>query len=233
MTIAENIKHLQENIADILSRLNRKDEITLVAVTKTHPVEIIETALQSGIEHIGENRVQEARRKIPFLQAPYKGFHFIGHLQSNKINQLLELKPFLIQSVHSLELAKKLHLALGRINRTQDILIQINSSEEFSKSGFSFAEVKNAICQISTYSTLHIKGLMTIGMLAEPELSRPLFAQMKSLFEEIKTLRLPHMEMQYLSMGMSNDYVQALEEGSNMLRIGTAIFGERNYGVNE
>ena len=233
MTIAENIKHLQENIADILSRLNRKDEITLVAVTKTHPVEIIETALQSGIEHIGENRVQEARRKIPFLQAPYKGFHFIGHLQSNKINQLLELKPFLIQSVHSLELAKKLHLALSRINRTQDILIQINSSEEFSKSGFSFAEVKNAICQISTYSTLHIKGLMTIGMLADPELSRPLFAQMKSLFEEIKTLRLPHMEMQYLSMGMSNDYVQALEEGSNMLRIGTAIFGERNYGVNE
>ena len=233
MTIAENIKHLQENIADILSRLNRKDEITLVAVTKTHPVEIIETALQSGIEHIGENRVQEARRKIPFLQAPCKGFHFIGHLQSNKINQLLELKPFLIQSVHSLELAKKLHLALGRINRTQDILIQINSSEEFSKSGFSFAEVKNAICQISTYSTLHIKGLMTIGMLADPELSRPLFAQMKSLFEEIKTLRLPHMEMQYLSMGMSNDYVQALEEGSNMLRIGTAIFGERNYGVNE
>ena len=233
MTIAENIKHLQENIADILSRLNRKDEITLVAVTKTHPVEIIETALQSGIEHIGENRVQEARRKIPFLQAPCKGFHFIGHLQSNKINQLLELKPFLIQSVHSLELAKKLHLALSRINRTQDILIQINSSEEFSKSGFSFAEVKNAICQISTYSTLHIKGLMTIGMLADPELSRPLFAQMKSLFEEIKTLRLPHMEMQYLSMGMSNDYVQALEEGSNMLRIGTAIFGERNYGVNE
>jgi len=233
MTIAENIKHLQENIADILSRLNRKDEITLVAVTKTHPVEIIETALQSGIEHIGENRVQEARRKIPFLQAPCKGFHFIGHLQSNKINQLLELKPFLIQSVHSLELAQKLHLALSRINRTQDILIQINSSEEFSKSGFSFAEVKNAICQISTYSTLHIKGLMTIGMLADPELSRPLFAQMKSLFEEIKTLRLPHMEMQYLSMGMSNDYVQALEEGSNMLRIGTAIFGERNYGVNE
>ena len=233
MTIAENIKHLQENIADILSRLNRNDEITLVAVTKTHPVEIIETALQSGIEHIGENRVQEARRKIPFLQAPCKGFHFIGHLQSNKINQLLELKPFLIQSVHSLELAQKLHLALSRINRTQDILIQINSSEEFSKSGFSFAEVKNAICQISTYSTLHIKGLMTIGMLADPELSRPLFAQMKSLFEEIKTLRLPHMEMQYLSMGMSNDYVQALEEGSNMLRIGTAIFGERNYGVNE
>ncbi len=233
MTIAENIKHLQENIADILSRLNRKDEITLVAVTKTHPVEIIETALQSGIEHIGENRVQEARRKIPFLQAPCKGFHFIGHLQSNKINQLLELKPFLIQSVHSLELAKKLHLALGRINRTQDILIQINSSEEFSKSGFSFAEVKNAICQISTYSTLHIKGLMTIGMLAEPELSRPLFAQMKSLFEEIKTLCLPNMEMQYLSMGMSNDYVQALEEGSNMLRIGTAIFGNRSYGVNE
>jgi len=107
MNIAENIKHLQDNIADILSRLNRKDEITLVAVTKTHPVEIIETALQSGIEHIGENRVQEARRKIPFLKVPYKGFHFIGHLQSNKINQVLELKPFLIQSVHSLELAKK------------------------------------------------------------------------------------------------------------------------------
>jgi len=130
-------------------------------------------------------------------------------------------------------LAQKLHLALGRTNRSQDILIQINSSSELSKSGFSFEEVKEAIWQIAAYPTLHIKGLMTIGMLAEAEVSRPLFAKMKYLFEEIKELTIPNVEMKYLSMGMSNDYVQALEEGSNMLRIGTGIFGERSYGANE
>jgi len=233
MNIAENIRYLQDNIAGILSRLGYKDEVTLVAVTKTHPVSVIESALQCGIEHIGENKVQEARKKIPLLKVPYKAFHFIGHLQSNKINQLLQLNPYLIQSVHSLELAEKLHSALETNNRTQDILIQINSSGETSKSGFSFVEAKDAIWRISNYSTLQIKGLMTIGKLAEAEVSRPLFVRMKSLFDEIKTLKIPGVEMQYLSMGMSDDYVQALEEGSNMLRIGTALFGERNYGENE
>ena len=233
MTIADNIKYLQDNIAGILSRLGYNDDVTLVAVTKTHPVSVIESALQCGIEHIGENKVQEARKKIPLLKVPYKAFHFIGHLQSNKINQLLQLNPYLIQSVHSLELAEKLHSALETNNRTQDILIQINSSGETSKNGFSFAEAKDAIWRISSYSTLQIKGLMTIGRLAEAEVSRPLFVRMKSLFEEIKTLNIPKVEMQYLSMGMSDDYVQALEEGSNMLRIGTALFGERNYGENE
>ena len=233
MKIAENIKYIQNNIAETISKMGRKDEVTLVAVTKTHPVEVIEIALQLGIEHIGENKVQEARRKIPMLKVPYQGFHFIGHLQSNKINQLLELKPCLIQSIHSLDLAQKLHLALGRTNRSQDILIQINSSSELSKSGFSFEEVKEAIWQIAAYPTLHIKGLMTIGMLAEAEVSRPLFAKMKYLFEEIKELTIPNVEMKYLSMGMSNDYVQALEEGSNMLSIGTGMFGERSYGANE
>jgi len=110
-------------------------------------------------------------RKVPLLNTEYDGFHFIGHLQSNKINQLLSLKPFLIHSIDSVYLAQKLHLALGRSNRIQDILIQINSSEEDSKSGLSFADVEEAIIKITKYSTLFIRGLMTIGKLDEPEAS--------------------------------------------------------------
>ncbi|MEN6445261.1 MAG: YggS family pyridoxal phosphate-dependent enzyme [Candidatus Cloacimonas sp.] len=233
MNIAANILRLQESISETLIRTGRTDEVTLIAVTKTHPVEVMEEALRAGIKHIGENKVQEARKKLPLLTVPYDSFHFIGHLQSNKINQLLDLKPTLIHSVHSLELAKRLHYALGRTNRTQDILIQINSSDEMSKSGFSFSEAAESIIRIAALSTLHIKGLMTIGMLGEKEISRPLFAKMKCLFEELKSLEIPGVEMKYLSMGMSDDYTIALEEGSNLLRIGTAIFGERNYGAGE
>jgi pyridoxal phosphate enzyme (YggS family) len=231
MSITENLSHIQKRIARILGSCQRSsEEITLIAVTKTHPVELIDLALQSGILHIGENKVQEAMRKLPMLSSKNYHFHFIGHLQSNKINQLLSLKPALIHSIDSVDLAYKLHLALGRTNRTQDILIQINSSQEASKNGLDFADAEAAIAEIAAFSTLHIRGLMTIGKLDEPEVSRPLFRQMKALFDHLKTNPMQGTSMDYLSMGMSHDYAIALEEGANMLRIGSAIFGERNYG---
>ena len=231
MTIAQNISAIFATIDRIVAGQGRsRNDITLIAVTKTHPVELIETALQSGIRDIGENKVQEAMRKLPMLSTKDYRFHFIGHLQSNKINQLLSLKPSLIHSIDSVELAYKLHLALGRTNRTQDILIQINSSEEDSKSGLSFAAAETAIAEISLFSSLRIRGLMTIGKLDAPEVSRPLFRQMKALFDHLQAEQLPSVSMDYLSMGMSHDYAIALEEGANTLRIGSAIFGERNYG---
>jgi len=230
MTIEQRIDRVQATIKQTLDNCGRSGEqVTLVAVTKTHTDEEITTALKAGIKHIGENKVQEAMRKVPLLNTEYDGFHFIGHLQSNKINQLLSLKPFLIHSIDSVYLAQKLHLALGRSNRIQDILIQINSSEEDSKSGLSFADVEEAIIKITKYSTLFIRGLMTIGKLDEPEASRPLFRQMKEMFDNLKAKDLPGVNMDYLSMGMSHDYTIALEEGANLVRIGSAIFGERNY----
>jgi len=232
MNLQNRIEHLQDELRTICQSQNRSfDEITLIAVTKTHPVELIETALKAGITHIGENKVQEAMRKLPMLISKNYSFHFIGHLQSNKINQLLSLKPALIHSIDSVYLAQKLHLALGRTNRMQDILIQINASEEESKSGMGFAEAEAAISEIACFSSLRIRGLMTIGKLDEPEISRPLFRKMKELFEHLRESNLPGVRMDYLSMGMSHDYKIALEEGANMVRIGSAIFGERTYGV--
>ncbi len=231
MMIAKNIENIHNKIDTILKALGREGEdITLVAVTKTYPVEAIEEALRAGILNFGENKVQEAMRKLPLISVPYDGFHFIGHLQSNKINQLLSLKPLLIHSVDSVYIAQKLHLALGRSNRYQDILIQVNISEEESKSGVSFNNAIKCIEDISRFSTLCIRGLMTIGKLDAPEVSRPLFARMKKLYDDVATLNIPNVHMDYLSMGMSHDYHIALEEGANMLRIGSAIFGQRSYG---
>ncbi len=231
MRIAKNIDTIRTSIDNRLAKLGRQgEEIILLAVTKTQSVDAIETALQSGITHFGENKVQEAMRKLPLVQSPYQGFHFIGHLQSNKINQLLSLKPYLIHSVDSVYIAQKLHLALGRTNRFQDILIQVNISEEATKSGVSFSNAIECVEEISRYSTLCIKGLMTIGKMDKPEVSRPLFAQMKVLFDKIKKMDIPNVQMDYLSMGMSHDYLIALDEGANLLRIGSAIFGQRSYG---
>lgn len=232
MSLQKRIKNLQAEIAAICQSQGRSsDAVTLIAVTKTHPAELIDAALQAGLKHIGENKVQEAMRKLPMLGSKDYVFHFIGHLQSNKINQLLSLKPALIHSIDSVYLAQKLHLALGRSNRTQDILIQINSSEEDSKNGLSFSEAEVAIQEIACFNSLRIRGLMTIGKLDEPEVSRPLFRQMKALFDHLKNSDIPGVQMDYLSMGMSHDYKIALEEGANMIRIGSAIFGQRNYGV--
>lgn len=228
--IEQNIKWLNEEISLVKKRCGREgEEITLVAVTKTHPVDTIDFALKCGITHIGENKVQEAIRKIPLLSRPYEGFHFIGHLQSNKINQLLSLKPFLIHSIDSLYLADKLNRALGRINRIQDILVQVNTTLEPQKSGVSFENAKELVIKIASMASLRVRGLMTIGKLdPDPEVSRPYFKQLKGILEELKAEGIEGLE--YLSMGMSHDFRIAIEEGANMLRIGSTIFGERDYG---
>jgi len=199
--IRDRIEQVREKIANKLAALGR-DDATIVAVTKTHPVESVEEALRAGIAHIGENKVQEALRKIPMLREPYDGFHFIGHLQSNKINNLLTLKPALIQSVDSLYIAQKLNASLGRKN------------------------------QIAALPCLRVKGLMTIGLMSiDAEKTRPYFTMLRELFERFGKLEIPGVEMRYLSMGMSDDYLVALEEGSNMLRLGSALFGARDYGA--
>lgn len=231
-SIQDNIDSVKSKIEQKLEQLGRAtDDYTLVAVTKTHPPEMMETALQCGIEHIGENKVQEAMRKIPMLSQPYVGFHYIGHLQSNKINNLLSLKPILIHSVDSLYIAQQLNRALGNRNLTQDILIQVNTTEEASKSGVSFTNAEDMVWQIAALPCLRIRGLMTIGKMSiDPEKTRPFFRQLKQLSDNISTLDIPGVEMRYLSMGMSDDYLVALEEGSNMLRLGSVLFGARSYG---
>ncbi|MDD4224053.1 MAG: YggS family pyridoxal phosphate-dependent enzyme [Candidatus Cloacimonetes bacterium] len=231
-SIAENLETVQERIERTLQRCGRTGgDVTLVAVTKTHPVEVIDEALSLGIKHIGENKVQEALRKIPMLSNPYEGFHFIGHLQSNKINNLLRLKPVLIHSVDSLHIARELNKSLGRKNLTQEILVQVNTTAEASKSGVDLNNAEEMIWQISALPCLRVRGLMTIGLMSlEAGKTRPYFVSLRNLAEKIAGQNLPGVEMRYLSMGMSDDFEVALEEGSNLLRLGSVLFGKRNYG---
>ncbi len=226
--IQSNIDKLKAEISAELKRLGREnEEINLVAVSKTHPVEAVDIALQHGIKHIGENRVQETMRKVPMISQPLEGFHFIGRLQTNKINQLLSLKPFLIHSIDSVYLAERLHRALGRTNRTQDILIQVNTTGEVQKNGVDFENAEELIKKIADFSCLRVRGLMTMGLFdPDPEVSRKYFRKLKTIFDKVRADDTQGFD--YLSMGMSHDWKVALEEGANMIRIGSAIFGARD-----
>ncbi len=229
------------NLAKVKSRIEMAAQrsgvdpqtIELIAVTKTHPAPEIDIALKAGVKYIAENKVQDAIRKLPFIKEPYSGFHFIGHLQTNKINQVLSLNPVLIHSIDSLYLAQKLDGTLKRFGKIQDILIQVNTSGEESKSGVEPEELIPLIEAISSLKAIRIKGLMTIGKYyINSELCRPFFVKLRELFEQVRSLDIPEVEMKYLSMGMTDDFEIAIEEGANMVRIGSAIFGARDYGDN-
>lgn len=239
--IQDRIDRIRGELQDKLVALGRKaDDCLLLAVSKTRsPEEIIE-ALAGGIVGIGENKVQEAAAKLPLLRtlAARKAidfeFHFIGHLQRNKVKQLLKLRPDLIHSVDSLALAEELskQIAARGDDKGQDILLQVNCSGELSKGGFEPSELVSMAAKIAELPGLRIRGLMTIGLLAdEPEEARLGFRTLKELYQMLKADTVIYPALKWLSMGMSDDYHVALEEGSNLVRIGTAIFGHRNYGA--
>jgi pyridoxal phosphate enzyme (YggS family) len=234
----ENYGHIQENyreikkiVSDTATKVGVDPEtIKIIAVTKTHPVELINQATFAGIEYIGENRVQEAEEKIPLLNQPSPEFHFIGHLQRNKINKLLSLNPALIHSIDSISLAKSLNNSAKRIGRIQPILFQINTSGEESKSGFApdYSELLEAVRQISQFSNVNIKGWMSISKLTDDATEiRECFVMLREIYERLQAEKIENCDMEILSMGMSGDYQIAIEEGANMLRIGSAIFGHR------
>jgi len=231
MDILANIKIIEEKINNTCLKIGRDpQEIKLLAVTKTQSVEIIDSALESGITCIGENKIQEAEIKLPQIKNKYSEFHYIGHLQSNKIKKLMTLKPDLIHSIDSISTLSKLNEHLKKENRTQKILVQVNTSGEQSKFGLKPESVKEFILQAKNFNNIQIKGLMTIGMFTENlDLVRACFKTLRELFFEIKNYESDNIEMKYLSMGMTNDYVAAIEEGANILRIGSAIFGSRKY----
>lgn len=242
-SIRANIELVQSGVASALHKAGRsQDDCLLVAVTKTHPASFIQAALEAGITDFGENKVQEAAAKLPELMellpdtAVVPHFHFIGHLQSNKVNALLRLHPWLIESVDSVSLATSISKAIESLgpeaHSPQDILIQVNTSGEASKSGMTPATARAQIEQIAQLPHLQIKGLMTIGLLADdPEAARAGFKELKILFDELKADHDPRIEMKYLSMGMTDDHPIAISEGANLVRIGSAIFGYRKRGT--
>jgi pyridoxal phosphate enzyme (YggS family) len=230
-SIEQNVRIVQGRIRAAAERCGRNPEDILpVAVTKTQSAETVNATLQCGIRHFGENKVQEALQKLPLVTVPYAGFHFVGHLQTNKVKALLKLEPYLIHSVDSLHLAKEISGVLEGAGRTQDILLQVNTSGEESKSGCEPDELMQLTREVALLPNLSVKGLMTIGRLSDrAEDSRQDFRLLKELSVELKALNLPGIELQWLSMGMTNDFEIAIEEGANLVRIGSAIFGERHY----
>lgn len=227
MSIAENIKIVKDKIGEYAFKSGRNpDEIILIAVTKNVSLESIREAIDLGITHIGENRVQEAKSKLPILERIVNR-HMLGHLQSNKVKPALELFD-MIQSVDQLELAQNIQKRANTISKIQPILIEINTSGESTKSGCSPLHILELIQQIYPLSNIKIQGLMTIGPLTDNKTKiRDSFRLLREIFEKCRQMDLPNLNMKYLSMGMSQDYDIAIEEGSNMLRIGTAIFGDR------
>jgi pyridoxal phosphate enzyme, YggS family len=204
-------------------------EVTLLLATKTVTADRIKIALQAGQTLIAENKVQELKEKYEDLKGIPHRNHFIGHLQTNKIKEILKYNVSCVHSVDRLDLAQKLHQRLTAENKTIDILIQVNTSNEESKYGAAPDQVIDLVRQIAPLNSLRIKGLMTIGILsAEAEQVRRCFQLLKQIQQQIIMLDIPNVSMQELSMGMSGDLEIAIAEGATIVRVGTAIFGQRN-----
>ena len=202
--------------------------VTLVAVTKNHDTAAMREAIEAGATNVGENRVQEAKGKFAEIGNSVT-WHLIGHLQTNKVRQAVKFSD-LIHSVDSLHLAEAINSEAARIDKVQDILVQVNLAREESKSGFYKEDLFTALQAINALPNLRLRGLMCMAPNYENvEECRPLFREMYKIFREVQDSELPMSNIDTLSMGMTHDYEIAVEEGANMVRVGTAIFGPRQY----
>lgn len=229
-TIKNNLQIIHQRIGAACARANRDvNEVKLLLATKTVPAERIALALACGETLLGENKVQELKEKDEVLNGLECQRHYIGHLQTNKIKEVLRYVTC-IESVDRLDLAEKLDQRLQFEKREIDILVQVNTSYEESKFGLDPKEVLPFIKEVAKYKTIHIKGLMTIGLFSAEETKvRKCFKLLKSIQQQVIAENIPRVEMQELSMGMSGDLEFAIEEGATIVRVGTAIFGERIY----
>lgn len=228
--VEDNLKHVKKKIEKACHSVERNpNEVKLLLATKTVSPENINRAINFGETLIGESKAQELRDKIEHINMEQAKMHFIGHLQTNKVNNVLNHVNY-IHSVDRIRLGNALHKRLKRDGREIDILVQVNTSYEESKFGVTPEETLNLIEQLMELDTLNIKGLMTIGKLsATSEESRKYFRKLKEIQEVVKRKNYSGVEMEELSMGMSRDYEVAIQEGSTIVRVGTEVFGERIY----
>lgn len=224
--IRGNLRRIEDRIAGALERAGRSDEVAIVAVTKTHGPEVVEAAIAAGLTRFGENRVQELEAKVEAVGRDRGEWHLIGHLQRNKVRRALPLFD-LVQSIDSQRLAVELSREAERADLIVEGLVQVNTSGEESKYGFSAEEAVDAVGRIVELPRLRILGLMTMAPFTDDRavLSRT-FSRARELFERCAR-EIPGFEARHLSMGMSNDFEIAVEEGSTMVRLGTILFGER------
>ncbi len=226
-TIADNLQRVQQRIAAAAERSGRAAaDITLVAVSKTISVERIQEAISAGVKHLGENRVQEAREKIPQIDAPVT-WHMIGHLQRNKAKYAVRLFD-MIQSIDNQELAQEVDKRAAQVNRVVPVLIEVNTSGEVSKFGVAPEQALELARQVDSLPNLQLRGFMTIAVFSEIEQAvRDCFKRLREIYETARDQSWERANISVLSMGMSHDFEWAIEEGATMVRIGTAIFGPR------
>lgn len=229
--VAENYRDVEERIQKACERSGRKaSEVTLIAVSKTKPVQMIREAMEAGAEVFGENKVQELCEKYGELPEDLH-WHMIGHLQRNKVKYVVD-KAELIHSVDSLRLAEEISREAEKKGIRANILIEVNVAEEESKFGVRVEDTESLVRKTALLPNVCIKGLMTIAPYVEnPEENRPVFRTLKKLAVDIKKKNIDNVSMDVLSMGMTGDYEVAVEEGATMVRVGTGIFGERKYAL--
>ena len=229
--VVENLAEVEKHICEACARAGRsRDEVTLIAVSKTKPVSMIEELLPGGTRDFGENKVQELVDKYEVLPKDIH-WHLIGHLQRNKVKYVVD-KACLIHSVDSMRLAETISEEGVKKGVTVPVLIEVNVAGEESKFGVTLEETEGLVREIAKLPSIQIKGLMTIAPYVEdPEENRVHFSRLKQLSVDIKNKNIDNVSMDVLSMGMTGDYQVAIEEGASMVRVGTGIFGERNYNI--
>lgn len=229
--LLDNLNDVEKRIQAACDRSGRKrEEVLLVAVSKTKPVEMIEEIMAAGIVEFGENKPQELRDKYEVLPKNLH-FHMIGHLQTNKIKYVID-RAVLIHSIDSIRLAETVNAEAKKHDRIMPVLVEVNVAQEESKSGFLVEETEEAIREIAKLSNIRVEGLMTIAPFVEnAEENRQYFVKLRKLSVDIAAKNIDNVTMHHLSMGMTGDYEVAIEEGATMVRVGTGIFGERNYQI--
>ncbi|WMT81604.1 Pyridoxal phosphate homeostasis protein [Terrisporobacter mayombei] len=229
MSIKDNIISIKQNIDNIRKESNRQEEVNLMAVTKTVDVDKVLEAIDAGITDIGENKPQELARKYEVIGDKVR-YHLIGTLQTNKVKYIID-KVYMIHSLDRIALCEEIQKRAEKIDKEINCLVQINISKEESKHGLEEEFVIDFVKNVSiNYKNIHIKGLMTMApFIDDEEEIRKVFKSLKNLSLQIKDLNLPNVEMDTLSMGMSHDFKIAIEEGATIIRVGTSIFGQRNY----
>lgn len=227
----ENYEKVVENVKNACARSGRNfDDVTIIAVSKTKPLSDVEELLAHGVTEFGENKVQEMVDKYEHVSKPVH-WHLIGHLQTNKVKYIVD-KACMIHSVDSVHLAKEIEKEAAKKNLVVKVLLEVNIAHEESKFGINETEVYDLIDAIKDMPYIHVMGLMTIAPFVEnPEDNRIYFRKMYQLSLDIKSKCIDNIDMNVLSMGMTNDYEIAVEEGATMIRVGTAIFGARNYNI--
>ena len=227
--LQDNLIQVEQNIEEACRRAGRdRSEVTLIAVSKTKPVETLQEAYDLGVRVFGENKVQEMADKYEVLPKDIR-WHLIGHLQRNKVKYIID-KAVLIHSVDSLRLAQTIEKEAKKHNLTAHILIEVNVAREESKFGIFSEDLEALVDEIAKLPHIQVDGLMTIApFVPDPEENRPVFRELRKLSVDISAKKVDNVNMSVLSMGMTNDYQVAIEEGATMVRVGTGIFGARNY----